>query len=339
MNIAQRTITTVSCLLAFFLSGAFLAGCGGTTQMAQTSSASLVGTAIDGYLNGATVFLDLNNDRLWTAGEPKTTTDELGRYSLDTTGIASVVGKYVVVTGGIDTDTGSAFQGRLIAKVDDASSGQVVTPLTTLAYAMVAQGLAPDLEAAKAQIATVLGLDAGDLRLDPLKYLDTKPAIYTNQVAVQQAVQLLAAVNNDAGLSSYEAQLKVMEALALVFKAQVSKVAGPRNLLEALGLSNNSMNATAGQLANGIHNGLQTALRDTNRTRARDTARAALKTMDRLRDRLQNCTSNCDPQIVAGQVDVELGLSNGTTYCLFDNDLNNDAEAMERMRFRYQGGN
>ncbi len=338
MNITRRTITTSSCLLAFFLSTAFLAGCGGTTAATQTSSAVLTGTTIDGYLQGATVFLDLNNDRLWTAGEPKAITSESGQYSLDTSGVSSVSGKYVIVTGGVDTDTGYPFQGRLIATVENASSGQVVTPLTTLAYAMVAQGLAPNVEAAKAQIATALGLDAGDLRLDPLKYLDTKPAIYTNQVALQQAVQLLAAVNNDAGLTAYEAQLKVMEALALVVKAQVSKISGPHILLEALGLNNNAMNATAGQLANGIHNALQTALKDTDRIRARDTSRAALKTMDRLRDRIQSCTSNCDPETLASQVDVELALSNGTTYCLFDNDPNNDAEAMERMRLRFKGG-
>jgi hypothetical protein len=339
MNITQRTITAISCLLAFFLSAAFLVGCGGTTSTSPTSSMSLTGTTIDGYLQGATVFLDLNNDRLWTAGEPKTTTGEYGQYSLDTTGVTSVSGRYVIVTGGVDTDTGYPFQGRLIATVENASSGQVVTPLTTLAYAMVAQGLAPNIDAAKAQIATVLGLDAGDLKLDPLKYLDTKPAIYSNQVALQEAVQLLAAVNNDAGLSAHEAQLKVMEALALVVKAQVSKISGPRVLLEALGLNNNSMNATAGQLANGIHNALQTVLKDTDRTRARDTSRAALKTMDRLRDRIQSCTSNCDPETLAGQVDVELALSNGTTYCLFDNDPNNDVDAMERMRLRFRGGN
>jgi hypothetical protein len=339
MNIKQRAIIATACLLSSAVSAAFLAGCGGAASTSATSlTSSLTGATVDGYLQGATVFLDLNNDRQWSAGEPKTTTDEKGQYTLDTTAIESVTNRYVVVTGGIDSDTGYAFQGRLIAQVENAASGQVVTPLTTLAYAMVAQNLAPDIDAAKAQIAKVLGLSAGDLTLDPLKYLDTKPAIYANEVALQEAVQLIAAVTNDAGLSAYEAQLKVMEALALVVKAQESKVSGPRVLLEALGLDNNSANATAGQLAGGIQGALQTALQDQDRVRARDTARAALKTMDRLRDRLQTCTSNCNAQSLAGQVDAEFGFSQGTTYCLYDNDPNNDAEAMERMRLRFRAG-
>lgn len=337
MKIKQQAITATACLLSSAISVAFLAGCGGTSSTPlASSSASLTGTTVDGYLQGATVFLDLNNDRLWTAGEPKTTTDDNGQYTLDTAGIASVTNRYVVVTGGIDSDTGSAFQGRLIAQVENAASGQVVTPLTTLAYAMVAQNLAPDIETAKAQIAKVLGLSASDLKLDPLKYLDTKPAIYANQVAIQQAVQLIASINGDPELTPYEAQLKVMEALALVVKAQVSKVSGPRPLLEALGVSNNSMNATAAQLADGIYNALQTALQDQDRIRARDTSCAVLKTMDRLRDRLQTCKSDCDAQSLATQVDAEFGLSQGTTYCLFDNDPSNDAAAMERMRLQFQ---
>lgn len=336
MNIKHQAIT-MGCLLASAISMALLAGCGGSSSTpVTTSSASLTGTTVDGYLQGATVFLDLNKDRLWSAGEPKTTTDSNGQYTLDTTGIATVNNLQVIVTGGIDSDTGYAFQGRLIAHVENASSGQVVTPLTTLAYAMVAQNLAPDIESAKAQIANVLGLSASDLTLDPLKYLDTKPAIYANQVAIQQAVQLIASINNEPELTPYEAQLKVMEALALVVKAQVSKVAGPRPLLEALGVNNNSMNATAAQLAAGIYNAVHTALQDRDRVRARDTTCAALKIMDRLRERLQTCKTNCDAQSLANQVDAEFGFSQGTTYCLFDNDPNNDQEAMERMRLRFR---
>jgi hypothetical protein len=341
MKNKQKAIFASIWLLAFAISAWFLAGCGGTTTPSSSlkSSTSLTGTTVDGYLRGATVFLDLNNDRALSTSEPKTLTDENGQYTLDTTGINSATGRYVIVTGGVDSDTGYAFQGRLIAKVENATSGQVVTPLTTLAYAMVEQGLASDLDAAKAQIAEVLGLSAGDLTLDPLKFLDTKPAIYANQVAIQEAIQLIAAVNSDPEMSAYEAQLKVMEALALVVKEQVSKVSGPRVLLEALDLSDNSMNATAGQLAGGIHHALQIAFQDADRVRARETSQAALKAMDRLRYRIQTCTSNCDAQTQASEVDAELGMGDGTTYCLFDDDPNNDADAMERMRLRFRGGN
>jgi hypothetical protein len=44
---------------------------------------SKYGTAIDGYISGATLFLDVNKNGVLDAGEPSTTTDSNGEYNLD----------------------------------------------------------------------------------------------------------------------------------------------------------------------------------------------------------------------------------------------------------------
>lgn len=74
---------------------ATLSGCGGggsdggNTDSPTPPSASLAmsGKAIDGYIQGATVYLDLNFNfnfnRQWNEGEPKTTTNDAGDYRLE----------------------------------------------------------------------------------------------------------------------------------------------------------------------------------------------------------------------------------------------------------------
>jgi hypothetical protein len=44
---------------------------------------SKYGAVIDGYISGATLFLDANKNGVLDAGEPSTTTDSNGEYNLD----------------------------------------------------------------------------------------------------------------------------------------------------------------------------------------------------------------------------------------------------------------
>ena len=120
---------------------ASLAACGGGGGGSGPLAAAntLTGVAVDGYLQGAIVFLDINRNGLADAGEPSTTTDLNGRYALDYSSVTgSVSGLPIVVTGGVDSDTGFAFAGKLSAPVESVSQAQVVTPMTTLVDAMVA---------------------------------------------------------------------------------------------------------------------------------------------------------------------------------------------------------
>ncbi|MBX2831789.1 MAG: hypothetical protein KTR23_11500, partial [Rhodospirillales bacterium] len=90
----------------------------------------LTGTAIDGYIKNATVFLDANGNGQLDAGEASTTTDANGNYSLATNDEGNIV-----VTGGTNTDTGLANKFTLV--VD--SSASVISPLNAIATALFAR--------------------------------------------------------------------------------------------------------------------------------------------------------------------------------------------------------
>jgi hypothetical protein len=107
----------------------------------------LTGKVIDGYLAGATVFVDVNgNDRL-DAGEPSTTTDATGGFLLRT-GLTGPI----VAQGGRDISTNLEFEGVLRAP----AGSTVVTPLTTLVAELVEQqGLS--VAAASTQVMNAIG--------------------------------------------------------------------------------------------------------------------------------------------------------------------------------------
>jgi hypothetical protein len=113
--------------------------------------APVTGTAIDGYLSGATVFIDVNGNGQLDTGEPSTTTDAQGNFTLP----GGTSGP-LVAFGGTDISTGLEFKGILKAP----AGATVVTPLTTLVADMVAKtGSVANAEAA---VFKALGLGALD---------------------------------------------------------------------------------------------------------------------------------------------------------------------------------
>jgi hypothetical protein len=147
--IAKRPAPLASPLVLMSLG---MAGCASTSNVSPSKEAGVV---VDGYIKGATLFRDLNNNGKLDAGEPTAVTGSDGKYSLDGTGGKIVVlpaGTLVngVATGGVDISTNAALQ-----KVLSAPAGAtVVNPLTTIVAAKVsATATAADIAAAEAQVA------------------------------------------------------------------------------------------------------------------------------------------------------------------------------------------
>src|ERR1017187_595742 len=104
---------------ASLLTVALIAGCGsggGTSSTTSTSTptsntTAIAGKVADGYLVGATVFLDKNGNYQMDAGEPFAITDQNGNYSMNID--SADLGKYPIVAMAIkgvtiDKDTGAA---------------------------------------------------------------------------------------------------------------------------------------------------------------------------------------------------------------------------------------
>ncbi len=102
------------------------------------SSTEIDGTAVDGKLINATVFLDLNRNNRWDSDEPKTTTDKNGKYNFTLTSTQKKASKTgyapIIVMGGTDSGTAKKFRGRLRAPLSlrRPKVKVNVTPITTV---------------------------------------------------------------------------------------------------------------------------------------------------------------------------------------------------------------
>ena len=131
--------------------------------------------AIDGYLVGATVIFDAdgdgNHDLVDTNQTDSTgkfelhfTPEEVTAYDKDSDGTIGVDEGIFILSGGVDSSTGTAFKGALTA----LPGTEVITPLTTLIASLAQQG--QDAATAESLVKTAFGI-SDDINLstfDPL---------------------------------------------------------------------------------------------------------------------------------------------------------------------------
>jgi Ca2+-binding RTX toxin-like protein len=146
------------------------------------------GRLVDGYIAGATVFADTNENGVWDAGEARATTNADGSFTL-TGGTGPLV-----AFGGTDVSTGLAFDGVLRAP----EGSTVITPLTTLVAELAAT--LGGVEAAEDAVAAAFGFDASiDLQTyDPVPAAvagdATATAVLSAAIQVQSIVAQISAV-------------------------------------------------------------------------------------------------------------------------------------------------
>lgn len=197
----------------FFLAMLSLIYIGSLTACAPTqdggSNNNISGLAVDGYLAGAKVYLDINGDAKLNPYEPSAITDTTGRFTTASDGTnycASTtteqyclsVGEYsgydMRIEGGYDSITGEAFEG-VITRTLDGTSGQIASPLSSLLSLMTAaqitEWLAAENTAATTTLTSTLALT------DPLAITTTTDANQTHLIQtawlVHKAVAIMAA--------------------------------------------------------------------------------------------------------------------------------------------------
>ncbi|MFP3479385.1 hypothetical protein [Burkholderia ambifaria] len=182
-----------------------------------TPTPAVTGKAIDGYLAGATVCLDLNNSGTCESGDPSTVTDGNGQFSIPYSGDAT--GKTLRVeitptTKDLSRPSGFQFPATFtLSQIVQPTSSQVVSPLTTLVSAQMQTGLSRSQA-----IATVQGLLGG--QVDPnADYLANKDA--TTQSLAAQVVDKLGTFATSGAIDAST----VRNALnAMVTKGSVSSI-------------------------------------------------------------------------------------------------------------------
>ncbi len=147
------------------LSGA-LAGCGGGSGSGSSAAGSSVvsGIVADGYLRNAEVFLDMNGNYQWDAGEPKTVSGQGGAYNLNVP--PELVGKYPVVVRPIagqtvDEDHPSSPISKSYVLSSPAAHTDFISPMSTLIQQKLAGNPGMTMVDAMTQLRSQLNLPVG----------------------------------------------------------------------------------------------------------------------------------------------------------------------------------
>jgi len=144
---------------------------------------SLKGVVQDGYISGASIYLDANGNGVADASE-KTglTTDATGRFAGTVTGEGALI-----AVGGINTDTGLANALPLVAP----SGSSVISPLTTLVQQVV-RTMSVGVAEASAAVIKALGLPSAVdlLQFDPLASPQDSAAVAVQRANVQVATTM-----------------------------------------------------------------------------------------------------------------------------------------------------
>ncbi|SCV02126.1 putative lipoprotein [Cupriavidus necator] len=202
----DRRLSARGLLTAAAISASLLSACGGDGSDSATNPSTpagptqptpnLTGKAIDGYLVGAKVCLDLDASGSCDAGEPSTTTDENGGFGL--VADAAAIGKTLLVV--VDTNTkdksrpGFSFPaGFVLYTVVDGMTGQHVTPITTMVQAQVQSGKSQ--AAAEQAVASLLGGKVS-LKADYIANGDSNTSAFAAQV-VDKVVEFAKADRGD----------------------------------------------------------------------------------------------------------------------------------------------
>ncbi|MEA2050462.1 MAG: putative Ig domain-containing protein, partial [Campylobacterota bacterium] len=211
---------TISVVLALLFSG-----CGGSDDATPdvdeplaptTVTKTISGVAVDGYISGATVCLDINSNDICDSDEPSTTTSDDGTFSFDTT----ATGNYpIIISGGTDTATDEAFDGVLknIIELSDTNTSLStnITPLTTLSANIYKENIKtnPDFTPtqAKQTMATNLGLTLAQIDKDPLKDKD----VFTK---AQQIIQTTKILQSSINIEDKDSFNHIMEQIATTIK-------------------------------------------------------------------------------------------------------------------------
>ena len=165
----KHLITAVTLLTVGLIAGC---GSGGTSTTATTNTptTSISGKVADGYLAGATVFMDKNGNYQLDAGEPSATTDANGSYTLMNVDPADV-GKYPIVamvvkgvTKDLDTNatvTSSYVLSMPAAAISGTVNSNFISPMSSQLRVLMDTGNYASMQDAMSALSTQLGMPVG----------------------------------------------------------------------------------------------------------------------------------------------------------------------------------
>ncbi len=211
-------------------------GCGSSGGSDSTSSSStteetrtLSGKVIDGYISGATVCIDENNNSICDANELKTMTDNNGSYSFNKV----PAGVYqIIASGGKDIVTGADFNTTLLSIVevkDKNVSDLMVTPVSTLVTKEYLTNKTAGIKTAKDKVKTRLDINQS---VDVLAYdfvAKKDSSLFVKNQEVLNSINLVKVVASENNLSNFDIVGTVLESNGSAISA-INQLASKHNL-------------------------------------------------------------------------------------------------------------
>jgi uncharacterized protein YbaA (DUF1428 family) len=195
------------------------------TTTTNIENGTISGNAIDGYVRNALVCLDVNRNSECDDSEPYSKTTSTGTYSLDISSYTEeqLLNAQILVNGGVDSDTGKQFEGRL--KAPFKKEGVVhVTPLTTVVADILEQN-GDDVEKASEAsklVAESLGIDESKVDSDYVEAQKTKAddvSVMQAALQLQKTVEIMVqSVQRNENKTQSEATKDVIKSLASELK-------------------------------------------------------------------------------------------------------------------------
>ncbi len=167
------------------------------------ASSFIRGIVADGYIRGARIYLDLNNDGIANSNEfTGITTDENGSFFLPN----AISNLAIIAVGGINIDTGL----EQLTPLKAPAGSSTINPITTLVQAVIDHAARNNIlitsEEASNDVATVLGIQLPNgltlANFNPLAQPDDAASIAAQKIAAQIATIINVAASSDQAIAN-----------------------------------------------------------------------------------------------------------------------------------------
>ena len=117
---------------------AMVAACGGGAgEGTKVAAAEITGRVVDGYIQGATVYWDCNDNRIADPGEVSVVTTAVGLFSIAVQPAANCVLAAAVGIGAIDSDDPGNAIVKPYTLLAAPGHTSVISPLTTMVHGVL----------------------------------------------------------------------------------------------------------------------------------------------------------------------------------------------------------
>lgn len=232
-----------------------IAGCGGKSS--STPAATVSGVVADGHLSGAEVFLDMNGNYRWDAGEPKTTSSAGGAYALNVA--SSDQGHYPIVCRAVagttvDEDTGQPVQNSYVMSAPSGVTA-FVSPMSSLIREKMAANPGMTMAEAVTQLRNQLNMPSDvDMLADYVTGSQSGQHQSHYQVMRETARQMAALMAEQAPLVMNGTGVDVTRYRAMMGEINLNMPGITDNAMNGLGMDSPFMTAMRSQMHTTLQN-------------------------------------------------------------------------------------